>query len=289
SVVARARAANTKPQGALHADRCARTCRWVVPPATLFLPEPLAVAAQKGSSGVPPAGTQRVLERAAGFVLRDGSAARVVALLDRPEAVQPAEGVVDPVVYRDERRGRLGAGGRRGGYGEDQYGQQVRETQADAASSRERDGTGRGCRSAGTNTDTSVPVFTRRSRHRGRTRRCCASRGVRCAGSSPPTSPGGDGGRETPRVNVLHQRDVGTAGGRAGDGEWGGGEARVETGKCRPSLSGTRPASTAPWRVPDSHSRAASECDRLRARSVACRGHRAIRPTLRRIGRSPRI
>src|SRR5690606_33724024 len=105
----------------------------------------------------------------------------------------------------------------------------------------------------------------------------------------PPTSPGGDGGRETPRVNVLHQRDVGTAGGRAGDGEWGGGEARVETGKCRPSLSGTRPASTAPWRVPDSHSRAASECDRLRARSVACRGHRAIRPTLRRIGRSPRI
>lgn len=186
SVVARARAANTKPQGALHADRCARTCRWVVPPATLFLPEPLAVAAHKGSSGVPPAGTQRVLERAAGFVLRDGSAARVVALLDRPEAVQPAEGVVDPVVYRDERRGRLGAGGRRGGYGEDQYGQQVRETQADAASSRERDGTGRGCRSAGTNTDTSVPVFTRRSRHRGRTRRCCASRGVRCAGSSRP-------------------------------------------------------------------------------------------------------
>jgi len=109
------------------------------------------------------------------------------------------------------------------------------------------------------------------------------------APGAPPTSPGGDGGRETPRVNVLHQRDVGTAGGRAGDGEWGGGEARVETGKCRPSLSGTRPASTAPWRVPDSHSRAASECDRLRARSVACRGHRAIRPTLRRIGRSPRI
>lgn len=140
----------------------------------------------QGLVGRPAGGHAARLERAAGFVLRDGSAARVVALLDRPEAVQPAEGVVDPVVYRDERRGRLGAGGRRGGYGEDQYGQQVRETQADAASSRERDGTGRGCRSAGTNTDTSVPVFTRRSRHRGRTRRCCASRGVRCAGSSPP-------------------------------------------------------------------------------------------------------